>query len=303
MIQNDKSICEGNPHAIKVLMYHRIVDDERLSRASWTCVHLREFRRQLHLLDRWGFTPITFEDYRLFINNELNLPRKPIIITFDDGYLDTYKFAFPLMKEFGMKGVIFVLGDRNIKTNSWDKSHGIHAAPLMEGYQIVEMHAAGFEIGAHSMSHAKLPLLPKDKAWEEISRSRIVLEILLNASVRTFSYPYGLLNKMAEKMVANAGFTLACSVYTGPAAFGVEPYQIRRIAIRSSTGPLAFGTIVQTPYQYYEWLRWKVRNAIFDLKDRRNGYPLNFDEENAHIPNFTKTTRQRWRNRRPTYLG
>ena len=286
--QNNKSVCEGNPHIIKVFMYHRIVEDERLSRSYWTCVHVQEFRKQLQLLDHWGYTPITFNDYKLFCDGELNLPRKPVIFTFDDGYLDTYELAFPLMKEFGMKGVVFVLGDRSIKTNEWDCSLGLAATPLMEGHHIVEMHAAGFEIGSHSMSHPKLPMLTKEKAWEEISRSRIVLEILLNSPVKTFSYPYGLLTNLTGKLVANAGFTFACSVYTGSPTFGVEPYQIRRLTIKNSTGPLSFGIMLRTPYQYFDWLRWKAGCAIADLKKGNEGITMNFEDENSTVLNISK---------------
>ena len=96
--------------AVKVLMYHRVVEDKAISDAHWSCVYVEDFRRQLELLDRWGFTAITFEDYRLFQSGELNLPKKPVILTFDDGYLDTYTVVFPVLQEYGVKAVVFVLG-------------------------------------------------------------------------------------------------------------------------------------------------------------------------------------------------
>ncbi len=71
---------------VKVLLYHRIVDNERMSRDWWSCVHVKRFRRHLELLDRWGFTTVTLNDIRLSQEGELNLPAKPVIITFDDGY-------------------------------------------------------------------------------------------------------------------------------------------------------------------------------------------------------------------------
>src|SRR3990172_10485191 len=103
----EKTIGEGNPRKIKILMYHRIVDDKEANSKHWTCIHVREFRRQLESLERWGFTAITFDDYRLYLQGELNLPRKPVVLTFDDAYLDTYENAFPLLQEYGMRAVIF----------------------------------------------------------------------------------------------------------------------------------------------------------------------------------------------------
>ena len=183
-------------------------------------------------------------------------------MTFDDGYRDTYEIAFPLLQEFGMKAVIFVLGDRSINSNRWDEKNGMPAAPLMDAKQIVEMHAAGFEIGSHSMTHARLTEVSQDCLWEEISRSRTVLEILLNSPVQSFSYPYGLVNDMVEQVVVDAGYSFGCGVYSGPPTFGARPHQIRRIEIRNSTRAIGFMTRLLSPYPYYSWMRWKIASFI-----------------------------------------
>lgn len=261
-LEDVRHIAEGNPDIIKVLMYHRVVKDRVLSKGHWTCIHAEDFRKHLEFLDRWGFTPITLNDYRLYLDEELNLPRKPVIITFDDGYLDTYENAFPLLQEFGMRAVVFVLGDRSITSNVWDLEGGIAQAPLLEAHHIVELHRGGIEIGAHSLTHARLPLLPRQRLWDEISRPRMNLEILLNQPVWSFSYPFGMLNSVAKKMVMDAGYKFACSVYTGPSTFGMEPFEIRRLAIRNSTKSMGFSLRMLTPYQHYEWLRRSVRDRM-----------------------------------------
>jgi peptidoglycan/xylan/chitin deacetylase (PgdA/CDA1 family) len=270
----DKTISryQGNPRAIKVLMYHRIVDTNDIRYSHWTCVHVNEFRKQLEMLDRWGFTPITFEDYRLFRCGELSLPRKPVILTFDDGYLDTYTLAYPLMQEFGVKAVVFVLADQKVKINFWDRHLKLPEAALMKRHQVVEMHEAGFEIGSHSLTHANLTHLSEDQTWEQISRSRILLEILLNAPVTTFSYPYGATNPIVKKMATCAGYTIACSVATGPATFGNDPFEVRRIPILNTTGPGGFALRLLTPFQYYGVARWTAGKILFGSGRRRNGH-------------------------------
>ncbi|MGH2568726.1 MAG: polysaccharide deacetylase family protein [Bacteroidota bacterium] len=257
---------EGNPNSIKVLVYHRIVDEPTISQAHWSCLTVERFREHLELLDRLGYTTITFKDYFLFLEGQVNLPAKPIILTFDDGYLDTYRFAFPLLQEFGMTAVMFVLGDRKIRTNYWDQRIGVPEAALMDKQHIVEMHEAGFEIGSHSASHARLTTISEGSAWEEISRSRILLEILLNGTVNTFSYPYGLLSGTLKRMVHNAGYSIACGVHTGPAVFGKDLFEIRRIAIRNTTGSFGLALRLLTPYHYYNWLRWKVGRTLTNGK-------------------------------------
>ena len=258
---------------IKVLMYHRIVEDEIVSRISDLCLHKEDFRRHLKLLERFGFTPITLNDYSLSLGGELTLPKKPIILTFDDGYRDTYEIAFPLLQEFGMKAVIFVLGDRSININRWDAENGMPAATLMDARQIVEMHSAGLEIGSHSMTHARLTEIPQDRLWEEIQRSRMVLEILLNAPVQSFSYPYGLVNDIVEQVVIDAGYSFGCGVYSGPPIFGARPYQIRRLEIGNSTGGVGFMTRILTPYPHYAWCRWKAGSLVRTRFGRRGHTP------------------------------
>jgi peptidoglycan/xylan/chitin deacetylase (PgdA/CDA1 family) len=248
---------------IKVLMYHRVTDDPCIAPLAmdW-CVRTSAFRKQLELLDRLGFTSITFNDYRLHLAGELNLPKKPVILSFDDGYEDTFEIAFPLMEEFGMKGVVFVLGDRTISHNMWDLPDGLAKIRLMSDKQILEMHTAGHEIGSHSMSHARLTQLPRSSAWDEISRSRMLLEMLLNAPIKTFAYPYGLVNQTLKNMVADAGYSLACSTYTGPGKFGVDPFELRRMTVTGSVNSIGFSFRMLTPYTRYEWLKRKVKNLL-----------------------------------------
>jgi len=247
---------------VKVIMYHRIVDDYYLSSKYWTCVHADNFRRQLQLLERWGFTTITFNDYKLYLEGQLNLPRKPVIITFDDGYYDTYQLAYPLLSEFGMKAVVYVLGNVKTKSNKWDRHSEYPESPLMTDLQIMELHDAGFEIGSHSITHPKLTAIPEQEAWDEISRSRMLLEILLNSTVISFSYPYGMLNMSIKKMVEDAGYAFGCGVYTGPATFGAEPYDIRRITISNNTGPIGFGSKLLLPYELYSALRHHTKQLV-----------------------------------------
>ena len=197
---------------IKVLLYHRVVHGETISRkCPWMRVHVRESCNQLELIDRWGVNAITFGDIRPRFKEQSELLPKPIVLTFDDGHLDMYKNAFPILQEYGMRAVIFAFGDTRIRASVWCRSLGLSVALLMEGQHLVELHAAGFEIGSHPMTHAKFTTLPEGEACEETSHSRILLEIVLNSPVLSFSYPYGLSNVTIRRIVANAGYNIACN--------------------------------------------------------------------------------------------
>jgi len=254
----------GDPRRVRVLMYHRIVPEGVHERPPQIRIPVRQFRREMELLDRWGYTAITFDDYRLYLTGELNLPRKPVVITFDDGYAETYTVAYPILQELGMKAVVFVVADASVRSSIWDKGHPEAVTPLLGDDQILEMHAAGFEIGSQSLQHQRLPGLPREKAWEEISRSRMLLEILLNAPVRSFAYPYGLIDENAKRMVAEAGYTIACGGWTGPPLFGDDPFETRRVTMRAQKhlSDIQFAVRLISPYQLYRWLWWRLRVAL-----------------------------------------
>jgi peptidoglycan/xylan/chitin deacetylase (PgdA/CDA1 family) len=166
--------------------------------------------------------------------------------------------------------VYFVLGDRKIKTSVWDTYSCGTTLPLMNDEQILELHEAGFEIGSHSMAHGNLPSLKREQAWEEISRSRMSLEILLNAPVRNFAYPYGMVNQTIKEMVKDAGYTFGCATYTGPPQFGSDRYEFRRILIPGKIGIIGFALRVRIPYQYYTFAIWKYRNALLSKTNSEN---------------------------------
>ncbi len=250
-----------NKANIKVLMYHRIVKGTTGESTDPHCVSEEDFRYQLQLLDQFNYTPITFEDYYLYRKGKLTLPKKPIILTFDDGYLDTYSTALPVLREFNMHAVFFVLGNRNLQYANWDQHIEEKKRPLMSDQQIIDARSDGFEIGAHTMTHIVLPKLNQKEMKDEIEGSKKSLESLLGEKILSFSYPYGRLDSKVRSLVVQSGYKYACGVYTGPPTFGDDLFDIRRLAINRNTGTAGFLLKLLTPYQYAEWLYGKVRHG------------------------------------------
>lgn len=244
---------------IKVLMYHRIVKNGEPN-ASFYDVSEDNFRQQLQLLDSLDFTPITFKDYQLYLDDKLTLPKKPIILTFDDGHTDMKEVALPILREYFMKAVVFVLGDRQMRYSEWDQSKNGEKVSLMSDKEILEMHDEGYEIGAHSMSHPILPKLTTSQLKEEIMGAKFSVESLLGEEVISFAYPYGRVNKKVESIVAESGYKFGCGVYTGPPRFGDNDYDIRRLAITYNINIFQFLLRLVTPYQYLEWLYGRLRH-------------------------------------------
>lgn len=253
-----KPVYPGKMANIKVFMYHQLSDDWDICKNNWHCLHLDIFRDHIKLLEQLGFTTITFEDYHLAVQGKLTLPRKPVILTFDDGYENVYKLALPHLKEFGMKAVAFILGERKLKSNLWDAGQSFDSFSLLSDDQIRVMADSVFEIGAHTMNHKNLTRLDEDILLREIYESKKNLEIITDKPVITFSYPYGAVDDHVKELVRKAGYEYACSVSTGSPAFGFDVYEIPRITVFNNTGYLQMAMRLAFPYEYWVVLRRKL---------------------------------------------
>jgi peptidoglycan/xylan/chitin deacetylase (PgdA/CDA1 family) len=259
----------GNPQDIRVLMYRRIVSDEDVEHKDAWVVRVSRFQSHMELLERWGFTSITLEDYRLFLEGALNLPRKPVVIGLYGDYLELYELAFPILQDLGMKAVIFIGASPNRKRGVLESPGGGDVAHFLNENQILEMHSAGFEIGSHALTGADLTTMSAEAAWEEISRSRMLLEILLNAPVRTFAYPNGALNAETKRMVADAGYTVAWSLHSGLPIVTLDPFEVRPIVLAGRVTGLGLALRLSGPYKLFQSAQWRWRELFGSTDGRR----------------------------------
>jgi peptidoglycan/xylan/chitin deacetylase (PgdA/CDA1 family) len=212
-------------HELPVLMYHQVL--EKVPPVAKYNLHIlkTDMEGQLEFLKARGFETITFQD--LLIRR---LPKKPIILTFDDGYENNYRHLFPLLKKHKMKAVIYILGDRKHKNNFWDIPSGETVHPLMSSSQIREMDKSGLvEFGSHSLTHAQLTKISLKAVEREVAGSKRALEDFLQKTVFSFAYPHGFLNEEIKKITAQAGYTFGIAVNSGPVRFGGDLMRIRRI--------------------------------------------------------------------------
>ena len=167
-------------------------------------VSTTEFTRQLRLLRTYGFQTITPEQLGAFMRGErVAMPAKPILITFDDGYIDNYTQAFPILKEVGYCATIFMVGINFDRANR------------LSSLQIREMTASNLSIGAHSMTHPNLTKLSGTELRHEVAGSKQTAERIVRTEVGYFAYPGGFYNLAALEAVEAAGYQGAFSVLPG----------------------------------------------------------------------------------------
>ena len=189
-------------NGIPVLLYHHVNDQETVM--SELTISSAEFARQLHLLHIHGFRTITPAQLGLFMRGEkVELPDKPILITFDDGYADSYYQALPLLKQIDYRATVFMVGINFDRVNR------------LSSPQVREMTANNIEIGAHSMTHADLTTLDETALRFEVAGSKQKAEKVIQSNVNFFAYPGGFYNLPSLEAVEVVGFQGAFSILPG----------------------------------------------------------------------------------------
>jgi peptidoglycan/xylan/chitin deacetylase (PgdA/CDA1 family) len=208
------------------LMYHHVGPSHPGTHRELT-VSPTQFERQIRWLARWGYTGIRPSDWLRWRREGTGLPRKPILITFDDGYAETAEYALPILRRYGFGAAVFVVTERIGGTNTWDEAEGRGTLQLMTAEQIRHWAAEGIEFGAHSRTHADLTQLPAHKCAAETSGSKSDLETLLGAPVVSFAYPYGHVSESVRDLV-RAEFDLAFGVDEGLNCLSGDPHLLKR---------------------------------------------------------------------------
>jgi peptidoglycan/xylan/chitin deacetylase (PgdA/CDA1 family) len=171
---------------IPILMYHSISDrDERgLHPYYRTATSPEVFAEHIRYLHAQGYRTLSLEDaVRCFAQPWL--PQKLVVITFDDGYEDFLRHAFPVLAECGYTATVF-LPTAFIGT----PSRIFKGTPCLTWSQICELHRGGIAFGSHTVTHPKLDVLPEAELDYEIRASKSEIECRLGHAIDSFAYPY-----------------------------------------------------------------------------------------------------------------
>jgi peptidoglycan/xylan/chitin deacetylase (PgdA/CDA1 family) len=169
-----------------------------------------------------------------------------LVITFDDGYLDNWTVAAPKLAARGVPACFFITTGfiGTSKDAPRDAALGVRSE-WMTWDHIRALHAAGFELGAHTISHVNLAAADRSMALREIVGSKTRLEAEINTAVHHFAYPFGGLNHfsaLGRQLVKDAGFASCLSAYGGTVPQGADPYRLRRLGITPwHLSPYQFG--------------------------------------------------------------
>lgn len=198
-----------------VLLYHKIdlpTPDVKV-RGAYTAP--RFFEKQLAYLVRNKIKVVTVGELIEHFNQTGSYPERTLAISFDDGWKDNYRNAFPLLKKYGMTATIYVVADCLGRTTDQVVAPGEAAREHMTVDDVHEMAACGIEFGSHTMSHSLLNNTSPDETEKEIVESKSFVEELTQTQCKTIAYPAGFFTEHAKNSARNAGYLAAFSTIYG----------------------------------------------------------------------------------------
>jgi peptidoglycan/xylan/chitin deacetylase (PgdA/CDA1 family) len=220
---------------VPILMYHRIAIDGPPALAPYR-VAPDLFAAQMDALYRAGYHTIHLQQWFNALMRNEQLPGKPIILTFDDGYRDFLTAAMPVLRYYGFSATVFLVAERIGGVANWDSAYG-EAAPLLSWQEVHALQDAGIELGCHSAMHWPMTGMSFAELTEDTARSRAILEEGLGVTINSLAYPYGAENEFVRRTVADLGFQAAVTCNPGISRLGDDPLRLRRIEVPGGCSP------------------------------------------------------------------
>ncbi len=199
-----------------IVLYHGV--DE--SGGPWTVTPSR-FRRQIEWLSG-AFELLTVSEAVERWRRD-SLPRKPAVVTFDDGLRSTVETALPILDTHDVKATHYVvpglLGER------------FEGSPVMTRDDVVDLGTRGHEVGAHTVTHPDLTAVDRETARQEIVESRESIGAITGEKPRSFAYPYGAFDRDIARLVREAGYESATTVIGSDVVDFDAPMALPRITV------------------------------------------------------------------------
>ncbi len=206
---------------VPVLMYHSISTIPGNSLG----VPVKQFHEEIEWLHRQNYHSLSLEEFYQALANKTPVPDKPILFTFDDGYLDNYDEAWPTLRQNGFKATFFVV------TNSVGPG-------MMNWNQLNELTNQGNSIGSHTVHHLDLAKLSNKQQENELKISKQELENDLGIREQALCFPSGRYNTITLNLMQRLGYRLGFTTNPGKVHLGDDLSTLKRVRISGGI-PLA----------------------------------------------------------------
>jgi peptidoglycan/xylan/chitin deacetylase (PgdA/CDA1 family) len=218
--------------AVPVLMYHRIAEltekEKRSPLLRDLTVSPKDFEAQIRYLLSQGFVFLLARDVEEAVGHREPLPEKAVAVTMDDGYLDNFEQAFPILRRYNVPATIFVVTGAMGRPNhlTWG--------------QIGLMHKQSVGFGSHTVTHPDLTTLSLPRLDYELVQSKADIEEHLAEPITAIAYPAGCYNRVVADRARAAGYLAGWKKGGGTVRPGEDMLMLPRVRVSGRTNLDAF---------------------------------------------------------------
>jgi peptidoglycan/xylan/chitin deacetylase (PgdA/CDA1 family) len=253
-----------------VLCYHAIEDQSDDPVLASYGVPPTLFAKQLDWLTGQGFSFVTPNQLAAYVGLNAPLPRRPVLLTFDDGYADLVGLARGVLRPRAIEALAFVVTSSGLDTNEWDQAYGAKTINLLSAKERIDLASMGVEIGSHSRTHREMPLLEGPEQTDEAASSADDLVVSGLPRPRFFAYPFGFSDEGSKDAVRKAGYSAAFGCRSDWVKRGSDPFELPRVIILASDGSWRFRMKVRAPrlFANMAWLLQGIGNQFRKIGSR-----------------------------------
>ena len=247
-----------------VLCYHAIEDQSGDPVLAPYGVPPEEFIKQLDLLTDQGFSFVSPAQVAAFLALDAPLPRRPVLLTFDDGYESLLTTTRNVLQPRGIPALVFAVTAMKSRTNEWDQTYGAGQLKLLTPEQLQDLTEFGVEIGSHSRTHREMPLLEGPEQAQEAGGSADDLAAQGLLRPRFFAYPYGFFDEVSKTAVRQADYCAAFGCRATWIDRGSDLFALPRVIVLASDRGWRFRMKVRTPrlIANLAWFRQGIRSRF-----------------------------------------
>ena len=248
------------PNRVPILMYHEVTETPHSGFIKYS-VTRRAFAAQMRWLALAGYQTIDLPTLLAYRQGQGSIPRRPIIITFDDGFRDCAVHAARAMAEHGFSATFFVVAGLIGGSSVWLRAERGLELPLMSWDDARALERAGHHCESHSVTHPRLAELSPVACRGELSGSRELIEDALGHAVRYLAYPFGSHNEQVRAVARECGYLGACSVTMGLSGAGDDALALERVPVLGTDSLFDFISRLGSAYSVGDRLSHLARSV------------------------------------------
>ena len=271
---------------VTILAYHEICSlPKEIGRLHSYNVTPSAFQKQMEFLHENKYKVMRLEELVYCLTEQREMPKKSVVITFDDGYKNDYVKALPILKQYNFPATIFLAADYIGQNEVFPWFNGLcegdekvkeNWVPLSWA-EVKEMSQDGFTFGSHTCSHSNIRTMSRKDFQKEIEESKDIIEGRINKQINLFSYPFSfpkyrrryesLITETREALLKR-GFLGACTTIIGTNSLESDPFSLKRIQIKNTDNLFSFKGKVEGAYNWAGLAQMIYQQIIEPLKEK-----------------------------------